>query len=370
MRKWILLAMPLILAACGKKLPVAGPEDLPGGVARRALVEVFTATWCTNCATSDQAAEALEAELGDSVTLIEYHPTFGVPQDPFGTAQIDQRFSYYGVSAPPVFICDGVAKVSGAVPNLLSEYRSAAAGRLQKKSPVSVSLSGGLGSNAAAYSLTVRSEVDENLDGLRLLLVLAEDSVSYSAPNGITLHRQVARRLSPDHPGEAFSLAARSQIARNGSITVDPAWAQERLNLTAVVQDGSTGEVLQSARMKLFQASYSLQIAAPDTLLDGAAFATVAFPFTVHNTGNVGDSVIIDLPQGQMVPDTLVATVCDRYSCYSVPFSRYLASGDSLAGLEVHIIPYGSGRSTAVLTATLQSSQSNGAAARFHAEVP
>jgi len=367
----MVLASALLVAACGKKLPVTAPGPEEGGVPRRALAEVFTATWCTNCPVTDQAAEALSEEMGDSLTLLEYHPTFGSPTDPFGTAQIDQRFSYYGISAVPVFICDGVARVEGAVPNLSADYRSAAAARLRKMSPVSIALSGGLGTGSVVYSLTVQSQAVQDLQGLRLLLVLVEDSVSYSAPNGIDLHRQVVRKLSPDHPGEAFSLSAGAQVARNGAITTEPGWVQERLGLAAVVQDGATGEVLQSASVKLFQAVYGLQIAAADTLLDGSAGAITSFPFSVHNAGNMGDSVIIDLPKSLMAPDsTLEASVCDRHMCYQVPFVKYLAAGDSLTGFEVHVIPQTSGRSTAVLTITPRSSPADSVAARFHVEVP
>lgn len=368
-----LLAVSCIMAmgGCGKKLPVSSPEDIGGGVPRRAAIEVFTATWCTNCPAADQAAEELAAELGDSLTLIEYHPTFGSASvDPFGTAQTDQRFAHYGVSAPPVFICDGVARVAGAVPNLLAEYRQAAAGRLAKKSPASINLSGGLGTASASYGVTVRSEIEGRLDGLRLLLVLVEDSISYAAPNGVGLHRQVARRLVPDHPGEAFSLASGAQHARNGSITLEPSWVRERLGLAALVQDEATGEILQSAYVKLFQAHYSLVLAAADTLLDGQAGVFSEFPFTVRNTGNIGDSIVFNLPDSLAVPDTLIRTMCDRNFCYPLPHAVYLAPGDSLTGFKIDIMPMGTGRSTAGLTVTPKSSPSSGIVTRFHVEVP
>lgn len=360
----------LVLVSCGKRLPVAAQDDIQGGVPRRAVVEMFTATWCTNCPAADQAVEELAAQLGDSLTVIEYHPLFGSPQDPFGTAGTDQRYSFYGVTAPPVFICDGVARVAGAVPNLLSEYRSAASGRLAKKSPVSITLSGGLGTASASYSVTVSSEIENRLDGLRLLLVLVEDSISYAAPNGVGLHRQVARRLAPDHPGEAFSLAAGAQHAKNGSIALEGSWVQERLGLAALVQDEATGEVLQSAWVKLFQAVYALQLTAADTLLDGQAGVFTVFPFTVHNTGNVGDSIVFNLPDSLAVPDTLIRTMCDRNFCYPLPYVTYLAPGDSLTSFRIDIMPLGSGRSTAGLTVAPKSSPSSGIVARFHVEVP
>jgi thiol-disulfide isomerase/thioredoxin len=360
----------LVLVACGKRLPVAATVDSGGGVPRRVAAELFTATWCTNCPAADQAAEELASELGDSLTLIEYHPTFGSPLDPFGTAQIDQRFTYYGVSAPPVFICDGAARVAGAVPNLISEYRSAAAARLGKSSPVSIILSGGLGTATASYDVTVASEIDGRLDGLRLLLVLVEDSISYVAPNGVSLHRQVARKLSHDSPGEAFSLEPGAQTTRSGSIALESSWVRERLGLAALVQDEDTKEILQSASIRLFQAVYNLQLTAADTLLAGQAGIFSEFPFTLHNNGNVGDTIIFNLPDSLAVPDTLIRTMCDRNFCYPLPYVTYLAPGDSLTGFKIDIMPQGAGRSTAGLTVVPKSSPTNGIVARFHVEVP
>lgn len=360
----------LIMAGCGRKLPVASPNDTVGGVTRRPAIELFTATWCTNCPAADQVVEELATELGEQATLIEYHPTSGTPQDPFGTAQTDQRFAFYGATAPPVFICDGVARVVGAVPNLLSEYRSAAAARLLKKSPVSIALSGGLGTASASYDVTIRSEIEGQLDGLRLLLVLVEDSISYAAPNGVGLHRQVARKLAPDHPGDAFSLAPGSQHSKNGSISLETSWVRERLGLAALVQDEVTGEILQSAWIKLFQAFYALQLTAADTLLGGQVSVFSEFPFTVHNTGNVGDSVVFNLPDSLAVPDTLIRSLCDRNNCYALPYVAYLAPGDSLVGFKIDVMPMGIGRSTAGLTVMPKSSPSSGIVVRFHVEVP
>jgi len=370
-RAFLISAVCLVIASgCGKKLPTNSPNDIQEGVPRRVAVELFTATWCSNCPAADRALDDLALEWGDSITIIEYHPQFGTPQDPMGTVQTDQRFSYYGVTAPPVFIADGVARVAGALPNLLSEYRAAVSGRRQKRSPVSITLNGGLQGSSAVYQVRVESQIAQKLESLRLLLVVIEDSIAFAAPNGINRHRQVARKLLPDHPGEAFSLIPGSQYAKNGSIVLEASWVREKLGLAALVQDEASSEIVQSAYVKLFQANYNLLITAVDTLLDGAAFGTTAFPFTLYNTGNVGDSVIIDLPQSLMIPDTLAASICDKWFCYAVPFTRYLAAGDSLAGLEVHIIPYGSGRSTAMLTATPQSSASSRVSQRFHVEVP
>lgn len=364
----------LVLVSCGKKLPVATSDDVEGGVPRRVAVELFTATWCTNCPAADQAVEALAAELGDSITIIEYHPTFGsATADPFGTVQTDQRFTYYGVSAPPEFICDGTARVAGAVPNLLNEYRSAAAARFVKRSPVSISLSGGLQSGEIVYQARVESHVDWPLDSLRLLLIVLEDSITYSAPNGINLHRFVARTFDPNPQGYQEGLVPLGYFSHGGTIPTSPSWVTERLWLAALVQNSSTGEVLQSANVKLFQAQYSLSIAATDTILDGQAGVFSVFPFTLYNNGNIADSIILDLPDSLAVPpppDTLIRTLCDKNLCYPVPHAVYLAPGDSLTGFKVDIMPKRSGRSTAGLTVVPKSSPSSGIVARFHVEVP
>ena len=59
------------------------------------VVEVYTATWCLNCVTTEQA---LDEAIGDSdVMRIHYHRHRSEPEDPFGNNATEHRWeSTYG----------------------------------------------------------------------------------------------------------------------------------------------------------------------------------------------------------------------------------------------------------------------------------
>jgi glutaredoxin len=78
------------------------------------IVEVYTATWCSNCVDVEHALENIENETG----LQQYHTHRAIneAQDPLGTIEIDQRFhDRYGVNAPPVVVFNGSVIKTGSV---------------------------------------------------------------------------------------------------------------------------------------------------------------------------------------------------------------------------------------------------------------
>ena len=149
MRKAFFLIGILILTAIGPTLSVAAPATttgvgiLFGGQSFEAnqsgsstvnfsempsIVEVYTATWCSNCVDVEHALENIENETG----LQQYHTHRAINevQDPLGTIEIDQRFhDRYGVRAPPVVVFNGSVIKPGSVTDadsLESEFTSLA----------------------------------------------------------------------------------------------------------------------------------------------------------------------------------------------------------------------------------------------------
>ena len=135
MRKAFFLIGILILTAIGPTLSVAAPATttgvgiLFGGQSFGAnqsgsstvnfsempsIVEVYTATWCSNCVDVEHALDNIENETG----LQQYHTHRAINevQDPLGTIEIDQRFhDRYGVRAPPVVVFNGSVIKPGSV---------------------------------------------------------------------------------------------------------------------------------------------------------------------------------------------------------------------------------------------------------------
>ena len=69
--------------------------DLPN------IVEVYTATWCVNCVTSEEAMS--EAVEDVDAVLIHYHRVWIEPEDPFGSDSTEERWvEHYGESSKSV----------------------------------------------------------------------------------------------------------------------------------------------------------------------------------------------------------------------------------------------------------------------------
>ncbi len=89
------------------------------------VVEVYTATWCLNCVTTEQA---LDDAIGDSdVMRIHYHRHRSEPEDPFGNNATEHRWeSTYGDAStavggssrlPPTTVFDGERMHIGTSPS-------------------------------------------------------------------------------------------------------------------------------------------------------------------------------------------------------------------------------------------------------------
>ena len=84
--------------------------DLP------AIVEDYTATWCTNCVDVEHALDDVASQI--PINQYNFHRSIGETQDPFGTDVLDHRWeSRYGQRAPPTVIFNGSQKQVGSVSN-------------------------------------------------------------------------------------------------------------------------------------------------------------------------------------------------------------------------------------------------------------
>ena len=64
------------------------------------LIEVYTATWCTNCVTTQNIVDSLSIPDGESVMKIHYHRFIAETQDPFGSQKTDDRWiDRYGTTS-------------------------------------------------------------------------------------------------------------------------------------------------------------------------------------------------------------------------------------------------------------------------------
>ncbi len=64
------------------------------------LIEVYTATWCTNCVMTQNTIDSLSIPEGESILKIHYHRFIAETQDPFGSQKTDDRWiDRYGTTS-------------------------------------------------------------------------------------------------------------------------------------------------------------------------------------------------------------------------------------------------------------------------------
>ncbi len=95
--------------------------DLP------AIVEDYTATWCSNCVDVEEAME--EAALNVNMQIYAVHRNIYDPEDPLGSESVDQwfrdRYGEFTPWKPPVAGFNGMYAISGSNPvgdSLVSDY--------------------------------------------------------------------------------------------------------------------------------------------------------------------------------------------------------------------------------------------------------
>ena len=85
-------------------------SDLP------AIVEDYTATWCTNCISVEKALKEIEAE--NSMQTYHFHRFIGESEDPLGSQEGDDRWiERYDQRLPPTAVFNGTIRQIGSVPD-------------------------------------------------------------------------------------------------------------------------------------------------------------------------------------------------------------------------------------------------------------
>ena len=326
----LLSALTLVVAGCGKRLPTE-VRQLANSVPRRVVMELFTATWCSNCPDADAALEKLANDLGDSLTIIEYHPLIGTPLDPMATSQTQERGQFYGVDAWPTLWCDGMTSQTGTAQDPYQSYATLARNRLLLNSPVSLNITGMVEGASLQYNISIDPRALISKTDLRLLIMVLEDSIFYNAPNMVNIHRYVCRRIEPGTQGLPVSLTPGITQLKQGAISLDTVnWRKDRLWLAAFIQSFSDKEVIQSCFLDLSRPVWDFSLSSADTLHVAPVDSSSVFDIKLKNTGNQPDTFWVDLPDSLTQPAGITKTVRDAGgTVLTLPAGFFVSPGDS-----------------------------------------
>jgi len=232
---------------------------------RRVLFEDFTSTTCRPCAQLAPEVHAATEMAGDRVTVVEYHVWWPQPgDDPWYEANPEdarERVGFYEVNAAPTFFTDGAFTNRNG-----HAIEDAIMSRAEEPSPLNIHLRGYVmdGVLEVAITITSEAEMEEDLEGVRLQVVLKEDYIFWFGGVGQEHYYHPMVKMIPDGEGIEFDIGA-DEVRRftlNQDMQ-DLGWHQllmDNLSVVAWVQEVPGTEVYQAQERSLAIVSPYIQI--------------------------------------------------------------------------------------------------------------
>jgi len=269
-------------------VPPFKPKTFPGRESNRvAVMELFTGAQCGPCIAADVAFDALEkAYQPKDLVLIQYHMHIPGP-DPLTSPAAVARWDYYsdlfpydpdngsGIGGTPSTLFNGKPLAGGGggmdnAENKFNDYRKIIDPLLAKSSDIK--LTGTATRDGDAIALAVQVSGAPAKDGLKLKLLLVEDTIKYVGGNKIRFHHQVVRAMpggadgvtikesTLKHEVKADVAAIRKELVSY----LDEYAAKQRpfpyksrpldlkdLKAIALVQNHETGEIVQAIQFDI-----------------------------------------------------------------------------------------------------------------------
>lgn len=253
------MLVALLMASCDEVEPhdrliyVEPPE-----VSRAVLIEDFTGQYCVNCPRATEEIERLVEEYGDTTVIaVAIHSgPFSKNQGaytPLYTAQGDEYFSHWGLSAQPVGLVD---RLFSSTPFDYTDWAGAVNYELEKKAPVSIMVEAEREEDGDICHANVEViGLDSALVKGKLQVWLVEDSIDsfQLMPNGASEehynHMHVFRESLNGAWGDDISLTHGQVVEKTYSIPMDAAWKPQHCSIVAFVYDEET--VKQVVKSKL-----------------------------------------------------------------------------------------------------------------------
>jgi hypothetical protein len=215
-----------------------------GQTKRYAMVEHFTNTFCSTCASLNPSFfTAVKVETNADLHHISYHW-----RTPYNTctyylaspARQDARADYYAIPGSPRVVVNGATAVSPSVISAASITDAA------KTSAIYVKVTENTGT--ARTAVVKFKWVTTPPAGTYVLHVaVVEKKTNFSAPNGETTHYNVFRKFLTAAVGDNVSTSITAeQTASFGYPTTDIAGVEAQLYTVAWIQNTATKEVLNS----------------------------------------------------------------------------------------------------------------------------
>jgi hypothetical protein len=175
---------------------------------RYALLEHFTNTWCSTCASQNPSLfSSLRIETNTDLHHISYHWRTPYPNCSYyqvNPAPQDARADFYGVLGSPRAVLNGAANTS--LTYITPPIVEAAA----LTSPISIKVSETVGLTRTA-TIKVKSVGTVPTGTFKMYAALVEKKTNYNSPNGESVHYNVFRKFITSNNGDNIMLSSVEQ---------------------------------------------------------------------------------------------------------------------------------------------------------------
>ena len=215
------------------------------------VIEDFTATWCTYCPGAARGIEELDLSAFDTIVPIAYHPS---SSDPYYNAVSVTRMNYYGVGGYPTVRLDGNFEVVGGMHtgNMYPTYRQFFDTRKTVTSPFEIDLAGTYDSASRQGRLDIRLRNTTSSAVTGQLHVAVIQNHIYHPWQGMDSLQYLVLDMLPNGSGVSVTVPANDSLDATRDFTLDAAWVARNCQLVVFVQNTSTKQMYQGARIGVY----------------------------------------------------------------------------------------------------------------------
>lgn len=206
------------------------------------VLELMTATWCPACPYAEEAVTQLIKKYGDSLIVLEYHPT----SDEFGTDRTESRIEYYSPPGLPTAFFNGIENFVGGGPTMTPFYDKKIQPLMNQNTGIEISLTGNIEKNTVNTTATISLDKKTSIAGMTLRWILYENDAKGAKKNYQHVVRDFSDTYATVKPGSQKTLTHTFQIPKGVN--------SKNLGIVLLIQDDGSKEIVQGSSILLFPA--------------------------------------------------------------------------------------------------------------------
>lgn len=248
------------------------------------LVEIGTGTWCTYCPGAAMGADDL-IENGHPVAIVENH--YG---DAYANNYSNTRNSFYNITNYPTAVFDGTLSYVGGshTASMYNNYVPLVNQRMAVTTPfdLDVTFTDNGGNNFTA-SVDVSKVGDYSSDVvLHCFITESEIMVAWQGQDHLNF---VNRLMVPGTGGTPLDFSNGNNLVEELNFDMNSSWERDNCEIVVAIQNMSTKEVLNCAKISMLQATYDYDATITEVLypLEQACGTEISPRIEIKNYGGV-----------------------------------------------------------------------------------